>query len=264
MTTWLGPFGNLREFKCPPPHPVAMNRGSAVLVTLGGMAKIQRAPRGSRSLTWTFEADVPADLRELIALELGVHGAGPFWWYDPLSAGLQMLPVAVASPGLGGDELFGTSGTATLDYATVAPFSLGVTGSGEAESPVVPVFVGRAYVAAAQVSADARLRLRWVDSAGATLSTTDGATGTTRRTVTGTAPASSAGVKVVLDPTSSVAEVEFSQLQLTEGSSAITWEPGPGMARWSIVGGLEQVYQLADSAAADYRRDLAVSLIEAD
>lgn len=262
MTTWLGPLGNLREFKCPPPHPVAASRASATLVTLGGVAKVQRAPRRVRTLTWSFAEESPDDIRELLALELGVYGIGPYWWYDPVAAGLQMLPVGVASPGLGGDELFGTSGTAALDYATVAPYALGVTGSGEAEAPVVPVFVGRTYIAAAEVSADARLRLRWVNSAGATISNTDGSTGTTRRTVSGTAPANSVGVKVVLDPTSSVAEVNFSQLQLTEGSSALTWEPGPGMPQLSIVGGLEQVYQLADSANSDFRRDLTVQLVE--
>lgn len=262
ILTKLGPLGNLREFISPPPHPVAAKRASRSLVTIGGVAKLQRAPRLSRQLTWTLPMTSPDDIRELIALELGVYGPGPYWYYDALAARLQMLPPGVASPGLGGDQLFDDFGTATLDYATAAPWKIGVTGSGEAETPVVPAVVGTTYIGAAEVSADARIGLRWVDSSGSTLSTDYGTTGTTRRSASAQAPASTAGVKVVLDPTSSASEVEFSEIQLVEGSAVIDWEPGPGMARWSFTGGVPTAYQHGSGEVAEFRRDVTVTLVE--
>jgi hypothetical protein len=216
---------------------------------LDGSVRVLRAVRPSRSWEATILRATPAESHFLIRAESGSIAAAdePLYWYDPFAAKVNMFGPNVADPGLWADEpLVSSNGGATvLTYGVFASalFTLHVEGTGEAWAPVVPVLPLTDYIAAAEVSASARLRLAWIDSAGAVISTVDGTAGTGRRNVTGTSPSNAAGVRVALDPTATGAPgVTFFSLQLTEGTTAVDWQPGEGIPQ-VVISGLERTHQ---------------------
>ncbi|MGH3657081.1 MAG: hypothetical protein ACRDUA_10495 [Micromonosporaceae bacterium] len=223
-------------------------------VTLGGHRYVQRAPRSLRRYSWTIPFAAAAEVTALFEIEQGVLG-GTIYLYDEWVARWNMLPAGAATPALGGDTgawTPDTGGTITYGFSGTIP-NIAVDGTGDALAQPVPVIVGRTYTLAAEASANARVRMRWLNTAGSTISTSDGATGTGRRTLTATAPASAASVQCRLDPTTP--PVSFSQIQLIEGGAAIGWLPGLGMPRVALAG-IGQAYR------AGWVRDITAELTE--
>jgi hypothetical protein len=251
--TYLGRFGALNAVRCfAKPLPAPVGRASSRVQLLDGSVRVHRAIRPARSWEATILRATPAEARFLIRAESGSIGAvaEPLYWYDGFAAKVNMFHPNVADPGMWADEpLVSSNGAATVITYNM-PFGLwhqaNVTGTGEAWCPIVPVRPSVAYVAIARVagSESARLRLAWVDSAGAVISTVDGSAGTDPRTATGTSPANAAGVRVALDPTSTTTETGFFALQLIEGTTLASadWNPGEGIPQ-VVISGLERTHQ---------------------
>jgi hypothetical protein len=240
-STWIGRLGALRELRCPAPVEAPVDRPSSERRNLAGMRSVQRAPRAARAWTLVMPWSTPAEVAALTELEAGslANPSVPVYWYDPYAAAVNMLRPSVASPGLWGDEPYEASG-GTLTYSVLdSALHLVDVSAGEALAPTVPVIVGRTYTASVYVSASSTARLRWVDAAGSTLSTTSGTTGTGRISVTGTAPSSTAGVRLILDPATSG---NFNRVQLTETAAILDWLPGEGIPRVSV-SGLQRTHQ---------------------
>jgi len=252
MREWIGPLGGLLPMRSMPPgveaaRPARVSSRRA----LDGSVAAQILPRSMREYAWTLTQADSEDIANLYALYQGVHGIGPFWLYDRLAAGRNMLSPGAATPGLSAD--LGWSGPSTnpargLVYADGGPVS----------SAVVPVLASHTYTGAAEATGSGRVQLEWVDSDEEVLSTSSGEFGTDRRTISGVAPDGAAGARMVLDPETSAT---FQRPQLTETDGPVEWFAGVGMPR-VVVAELGETYQAAWKAQGVYRGDYSVRLVE--
>lgn len=258
MSIYLGPFGHLLELRDPEPSvSVPIERASTESVRMdGAVGVVQRAQKAPRSweLSWPYLDE--ADAAVLLGLEQGAYGAGPFWFYDPFAVRVNMLPPAVAVPGVGGDfsQVPLVAGVVTAAAGITLPdgrpigSAVETTGAsivfGIGTDPV-PVLADTVYtVSAHTVSAvAATLTLNWVDDAGDALSSSAGvavASGTQRPYVTAVAPVGAHGATATLSLSAGSGKV--TALQMTEGGLR-DWFPGQGVPRVSI-NGLDQVYEV--------------------
>ena len=206
---YLGTLGRLIEVKCPTSLQESRSGGFAFSATLEGKVKAQVLPGGRR--VWDVELGqltTPQDLQVLEQFSHGMWGAGPFVFVSadaPVTNVLHPAAVRVdASAGLlssnrvdgplltpdgwAARSLGHTSGQGTLQF-----------GVSQGVAPVVP---GESVTVAAYVlGADARVRLVWVDAAGAIAGSADSSVRATstevvRSHITRTAPSNAVGVRV--------------------------------------------------------------------
>ena len=239
---WLGPFGAMINLKAPVRDIAAPSvKANSTLTLLSGQVRAQRAPSGSRTwtLVWPF---IGADtLRQLVALEQGVLGPAPWWFYDPFVARSNMLPAAAAVPGLEGDwtQLDG-SGTAyaLAGPAQVLPDGMPVLASvivaGTWELPVsgtdrlfLPTIAGQLYgfalYAVGSAGATVELAMDWCDAT-QTVTSTDSSTTTLAATsvpqrvfVAGVAPGAGVSLRV-LTASAAVFALQLCELPAPDGS----------------------------------------------
>lgn len=249
MWTYLGPFGNLLQIKCPiDPVEAPIERSGTEQFTLEGYRYVTRPSAAPRSWNITVDLANPDEVGPLIALEQGVYGPPPYRWYDPAAALVNMLTPGGAAPGIPGVQPWESAVPAT-PLVIVGPNSLDVPSAAtEAQLPAVPVLPGRAYVASALFldrpgGTAANLRMRWVDAAGATISTLSTAgVSPNRVVVTGTAPVNAAGAVLIFDPNTSTSG-RFGSVQLREGTTDAAWHAGLGVGVVSLLSGLSRQYQ---------------------
>lgn len=208
--TLIGPYGGLVEVRSArAPMKTTPARAGSEATTLGGNRMVQRAPRSTRSWVWDYTAADTPDISRLLALEEGAYGPGPYRWYDPLAARLNMLPEYVAACGKGEEPwrwLAGSSAALTVDgpvtlddgqrlaYSIVPAETLLIPQRQGVPDPV-PVVAGRTYTASAYIDgAPGRVGLTWCDQVGAIMDTDISTLGTGRRSVTATAPPGAHGV----------------------------------------------------------------------
>jgi hypothetical protein len=271
MWTYIGPFGNLLQIKCPmDPVEAPIERGGTEQVTLAGIRYVQRPSNALRSWNLTIDLAQPDEIGSLIALEQGVYGPPPYHWYNPVAARLNMLTPGAAAPGIPGAMPW-VSAVPANALAVVGVNQLEVPSAAtQAESPVIPVLADEEYTASADFldrpggTTEGVISMRWVDAAGATISTSSSGTVTSpnRAVVTATAPSTAAGVVIVLNPTTATTG-RFGSIMLRQASSDRTWHPGMGATAVSIPAGLGQQFQQAyDDNADGIRRQLIVRLVE--
>jgi len=271
MWTYIGPFGNLLQIKCPTPGMSApIERAGSEQFTLDGYRFIQRPTVAVRRWEMQIELATPDDVRHLYALELGVYGPPPWQWYNPAAAHINMLTPWLSAPGVPGPRKWVSGSATALIYS--APNVMEVPSAAlQALSPAVPVFPGRDYVASADIldrpggTSTGVLSMRWVDAAGATISTVTSAAETSpnRLVVTGEAPVNAAGVVLILDPNVSTTG-RFGSIQLREGTTDdVEWHVGMGVEGVSIATGLQQIYQeVYDDVRDGVVRSVSATLLE--
>ena len=252
MLSWIGPLGGLLPMRSMPPgieasRPARVSRRQA----LDGSVAAQVLPMSQREYAWTLSHADSDDIRHLYALYQGAHGPGPFWLYDSLAAGRNMLSPSVATPGLTGR--LGWNGDVTSPAR-----GLLYVASGSADTDVLPV-LAQVYTASVEAgTSPAQVQIEWTDANGDAVGSVASESGTGRLAVTGAAPEGAAGVRMVLDPETSAT---FQRPQLTETDDAVEWFPGVGLPR-VVVAELGETYQAAWKAQGVYRADYAVRLVE--
>lgn len=275
--TYLGPLGGLLAVRSPAPNiPASRARPTSVQRTLDGNAYVQLGQLSGREFTWSIVRSTPAEIDNLVALWHGTYGKPPFYWYEPLSAVVNMLKPEAASPfavdGKTGWSLL--SGTGPLaDGGAVAPYahSLSIpTVSTTAISAVAPILPGRSYAAWGVVTtAGSELftaQVVFCDAAGAVLAGGEGTVSTAATgirswatTVTGAAPANAAGVRVKLISPAGASTVRVPIVRLAETTVPLTrWHHGRGLPEVAITYVPETLQQGWGATRSDYQ----VSLVE--
>lgn len=249
LVTWIGPLGNLMPMRVGP-SGVTATRFQATTTdrTIGGGTSVQIGPLGARMFEWPLAWATPDEIANLVALQQGVYGSGPFWWYDPVAVERNMLHPSTATPGLDGIEGWIAGTSTTISTPTVG--NLVVNGL-SAHTSTMPVIPGRTYTGAAEATATSRVTLSWRDASFVEVGTEVGADGTGRRTVSGVAPAGAAGVRLVIElPVSGLATL--SRMQLTETDAPIGWFPGVGVPQVAILPPEETYRSTRDVTSVDY------------
>lgn len=243
--TLIGPYGGLVDVRSSrAPMKTTPTRATSEATTLGGMRVAQRAQRSARSWVWDFTAADIGDIAKLLALEDGSYGPGPYRWYDPLAARLNMLPEHVAAAGKGTEpwrwlapaaSALSVDGPVTLDdgqrlaYSMIPTETLLIPHRQGVPDPI-PVVAGRPYTASAYIEGGpGRVGLTWCDQYGAILDTDTSTLGTGRRVVTALAPAGAHGVLMRIE-CGTLAQA------LTLDGSAGTYAVTPDHASLDIVG----------------------------
>lgn len=269
-STLIGPFGQLLEVDAPTPGLVSLQeRASRELQLISGAVRRQRAPRTARRWTWEIRVATGDEVSSLLALEQGVFGPPPWYWYDPVAAKLNMLSDRAASPGVGGAAWWvaftddpadvDLDGPVALDGGRTAP--VGVVSNATLTVPAdvrIPVVTGRTYTGSMFVSGgDGTIALSWIDADGDPVgSPSSSGSGSGRRVASGQAPGGAAGIELTVDLASNVAAAG---LQLTETTGAVPWHPGVGIPQVEVVGG-PVGYRLI--TAQQQLRDLTLELVE--
>lgn len=270
MWTYIGPFGNLLQIKCPvDPVPANIVRSGTEQFTLDGYRFVQRPPVALRSWELSFEFATPDDIAPLIALDYGVYGPPPWHWYNPAAAKVNMLTPWQSSPGIPGPEVW-SPGATDLEY--IGPNILQITAtavSAETTSPV-PVLPGRTYMASAQMldrpggTTTAVLSLRWVDAAGALVSSVSSAATVSpnRAVVSGVAPPTAAGAVLRVTPTAATTG-RFGSALLVEGAADVPWHIGMGAESVTVMQGLGHIYrEVYDDLREGVVSQVAATLLE--
>ena len=271
MWTYIGPFGNLLQIKCPIVGVAApITRIGSEQFTLDGYRFVQRATVALRSWNITIDLATPDDIKELMSLEYGVYGPPPWKWYNPEAAYINILTPWLSAPGIPGPKKWIT-GSMPNPLVYPGPNILEVPAAAlQATSPSIPVLPGHSYVASVNLldrpggTTEAILRLRWVDAAGVQISQINGSTTTSpnRAVVTGTAPVNAAGAVLILDPTTATTG-RFGSVQLREGTADANWNVGMGVESISIATGLQQTLQeVYDEVRAGVIRQITTTLLE--
>jgi len=275
--TYIGPLGNLMEVKCPAPGiPTGRPRSSSVRSTLGGKAKVQQGALQHRPMAWAIPHAQPSDVDNLNGLWHGTFGPPPFYWYEPAAAVVNMLPPESASPyavdGLAGWELFSGAGpladggSLTLPDGSVHAHSLSVpTVATFAIGPIMPFLPGRTYgawgVASTSASRAVTIFLAYCDASGApllsggygTVVSTASGVRSWATTLTGTPPATSAGLRLLVNTPADSLVTTLAALRVAETDSALTeWHPGRGLPRVAILDVPETLQQAYGETRSDY------------
>lgn len=291
MTFWLGKPGSLTALPSPGKgiQPTLL-RPAKTTTTLGGGQIVQRASSGRRSWTLTWRRlshDVYSVLEEFYT---DARGAGPFVFLDPGRLNLLTLAQSSATSQTSDTTGFSAVGTGETLSSVTTPVARGpralawglpasvTTGIIVVASPSTaltqyPVVVGQAYTAQAQVRGggtdaivDTTLALVWLDSTGATLSTTTGSVTTTSSgafagvTVSGTAPTNAVYVRlevhVAAASVSATSIVYVDKPILAMAASLSIWALGTGVPLVSIAA-LTDAYQ-----TLPYHSPVTMTLVE--
>lgn len=270
MTTYIGPFGRLLAIDAPTPGmDGTVTRASREIQLITGTTRRQRAPKVARRWTWEIPLAKADELSSVVGLERGMFGPPPFYWYDPVSAFLNMLSDQASSPGLGGPDWWRPFTTDPADVQLAGPVDIdgGRTLASSIEPLAtltipadreLPVLEGRTYTASMFTGvADATVELGWIDAAGAPVGTPQSSgAGSGRRVATGTAPSGAAGATLTV--TAATGGI-VSGLQLTETPAAVPWHPGLGIPQIDFAG--EAVSYRLITAQQQLRR-VSLDLVE--
>ncbi|HEY9409321.1 MAG TPA: hypothetical protein VIP77_07045 [Jiangellaceae bacterium] len=247
-----------------------------------GRAKVQIGALAGREFQWSIPWASPDDVANLLALFHGVHGPGPFWWYEASAARRNMLPPETAAPYSAGETRPGWEVYSPLSAVlTRSPVQItdstgrvisepgvAVPAGAVAASPHMPVLPGRTYGASAWVivgvASPATVSVEFFDAAGAIMSGLGASVASSSTTwqyvatapVAAPAAAVSARVLIAGSPTVSG---HFGLLRAAETAAALGgWLPGEGLPRVSILDVPEQLR----AASPDPRSDYTVTLME--
>lgn len=228
MSAWIGPLGNLIEFKCPSAVESQSDDPHVYFRPLGGAVAVTRLGDPTRPRVWnaTVSAARPDDVAALDALGSGEWGPGPFVFIPPAAETLNLLgkrdALAMGAPPAG--YVNETHGTAIRTTEGVAGTGYGATTDTPVTSrigvaPVIPGLpvTGKAWVQAL-TGKTATLRLRFYTTGHTEVGTPPSATTTDPAGVflhtTMAAPAGAAYVSL-----------EVSGAVITRPS--VTWTDGP-------------------------------------
>ena len=207
----IGPLGNLIAVRSPATFPSSPERAGKSLTLSNGQGRTYRSPRTKRSWTWGLDWATDEDVDNLIALEQGAFGPGPYRFYDPMAAVMNMLPDVLAAIGTGPApwRWVGYSPTTALPGGPITlddgrTLANSIIPQQTLTFPVrnnqldpIPVFPGRTYTFTAHLAGGSgTLTLIWTDANGDPLigGMASSLHDTGRIEVTGTAPAPAAGV----------------------------------------------------------------------
>lgn len=176
MSAWIGPLGNLFEFKCPSAAESSSEDPHVYFRPLGGSVSATVLGDATRPRVWDVRVSAarPDHVEALEALASGQWGPGPFAFVPPAAEALNLLgkrdALAMRPAGTGyvnarpGTPVQTTEGVSGASYsstaATPAPTTLGT-------APVVPgvPVTGRAWVQA-KTGTMASLYIRFYDAGG--------------------------------------------------------------------------------------------------
>lgn len=280
--TYIGPLGGLLSVRCPAPSlPAARGRSSFVQRTLAGRAFVQLGALSGRQFEWTIPDAEPSEVDNLVALFHGTWGSPPFYWYEPVSARVNMLSPESASPfavdglagytKLSGSGTIADGGTVTLPDGRKTAHSLALgAASTTAESPILPVIPGKMYAAWGVVTSTTSqpftATLVYCDAAGAELGSGSGTVTTTASgvrvwatTLTGAQPAGTVGVRLRLASGAGGTTVRVPVARVAETTAVLTgWNHGRGLPAVAMTGVPEVLQDSTDNTRSSY----TVSLVE--
>ncbi len=278
MTFYLGRPGALATLK----HPLrgitpTITRPVTITTLLSGAKSVQRGPDGRRTYELAWKALTHTDYSILEEFYLGGRGAGPFILIDPGRSNILSLNQSTsttAGPANSTDG-FSVAGTGeSLSSASTPVYRTGgrslawalpniVSGgvlvfAAPATLTQIPVLASTAYAAQIRVRLAATtpavsltLQLVWLDSAGATISTTastptSGSSSTwTQITATATSPATA--VYVRMQVTAAVTAVATDTFTRTSSSGLGTADVG---GTWTDSGGAATDYTVGSGAGS--------------
>lgn len=232
---YLGTLGRMVAIKCPTAQRVTPAERYTFNTTLGGTVKAQAGPVGRR--TWDIslgKLSTPSDVGALLDFATGAWGSGPFWFVPADAPVVNLLTPDAAS--CDPDALTFSGGAESLGSP---PMSLGDdgfaarsvwkndTGTATFGGPV-PIIPGQPVTGSAWVIGTGMLRLVFVDSNGAELSSADstpaGWSTPKRLTATAMAPRTASAVQLMIaGPITQAARPA-----ITWTSTAYEWGDGQG------------------------------------
>jgi hypothetical protein len=187
------------------------------------------------------------EIDNLVALEQGAYGPGPFRFYDPFAAQTNMLPDVLAAAGtgpapwrwVGYDKATALAGGPieladgrTLAQSLIPQQTLTFPVRNNNADPI-PVFPGRAYTASAHLAGGlGTISLVWTDAAGDIITSgavmSDFTTG--RISATGEAPVNAAGVLI---------RISAGDITSSLNLQGAAWATTPDAAGLDILGDLD-------------------------
>lgn len=209
----IGPLGQMIEVRSPTSMPVSIDRPAASLTLANGQRATYRTPRHSREWQWNIPFSTDDEIDDLLALEAGAYGPGPWRWYDPMAARTNMLPDVVAACGTGPmpwrwltDQPSNVTPTGPIQIGdrtianSIAPATTLRLPVRNGEPDPVPVIPGKTYTASVYVSnGDGRISLEWIGQSNTVISREQSAFSTGRISVTGEAPTDAVGATVMIE-----------------------------------------------------------------
>lgn len=271
-------------------------RQTSDFLTGSGYHQVSSIATGTRAYTVNWDALHLDNFNKLATYRMGANGPGPFVFIDPSSPNLLVGNVAAATGLLGSTNGFSatggtggsiahqanasflhrTAGWASLKWswstapATTPVLNLQAPSRNWYAYPCVPTlpYTFTSWVTVdgtVETNATVTAKMAWIDSTGATLSTTASSatavTTWTKFTVTGTAPANAAYVNPYWELTGSTmasgGALYLDELMLEQDSVANDWTAGGGILPVEIVGLTEKV-----PFDARFRTDISLSLRE--
>lgn len=262
---YFGPAGKLRKLWDPTGGMMATRElATSVFVTGSGGARTTKALNGSRQYTLNYGALGRKNFEYLNAIHQGAMGPGPFVLLDPgrrnlltanqsagtsLSNDTRHFTVAGTGGSLSSDSTFSVAFPRVLkwSFATSTPASATLTLDKPSSvwpgiplsTPLIRPLTFWLMAIGSTGTVNFQLAIRWLDSAGATLSTATSSMITPSLTVwneyalTATPPATAYyALCLILPDVSTIAAGEalnFSSLMLNEGGPDSDWQLGTGV-----------------------------------
>lgn len=232
---WYGPFDNL----IPIPNVKGGLDRSGSRQTLwteraDGSPQAMILPAKPRSWTFSSEGLRPDEAAMIRHAADGLLGIGAMWWLSPAATQHNVLtPAMCEGRGWGGTHtVFAGAHTTDAGAPGWAPRTVGATTAATLEIPVVPVRPGRpTALSVFATGAGARISARWVNAAGAVVSTVQAGAASSSAALTRlggvlTPPATARGVRIVL-----TGGVLYANPAVSWSSKVRPYAPGEGCDR---------------------------------
>lgn len=248
MSSFIGPWGQLVEFKCPSALEVSSESRSSFATTLGGRVVEQRGPRGRRTWQASIATATPDQVAGLQALAMGAMGSPPWVWVSPDAQSQNLLSpdVSVFLPGTY-SNVATLAGSAKLSDGTFLPAIIslpagGFTGIGATDQ--VPVIRGIRITASVYSAGIGRIDLIFLNSSGSIVEsvTAYSAVAWGRRAISALPPVGA--VSCYLRAEATTGSLRIAAPALTWTDSSMPWSVGRGCPR-ATVDGLSESLQLA-------------------
>lgn len=254
MSSFIGPWGQLIEFKCPSSLEVSSESRSSFATTLGGRVVEQRGPRGRRTWQASIATANPSQVASLEALDLGILGSPPWVWVPPQAQsqnlfspdGSVMMPGTYSDAATPSNSATASDGTFVPRTVIMQPNTTMVVGQRDLVFDPLPTIPGKPLTVSVYASgAGGSLRVIFRDIAGGYVGTFSEPLPNSfnRCWVKAVAPAKAVDVlvQIIGGPTSLV---RVGAPSATWSETVVPWSVGRGCNRVTV-DGLSESLQMA-------------------
>jgi hypothetical protein len=253
VSSYIGPYGQLVEFKCPSSLEVSAEARSSFETTLGGRVVEQRGPRGRRTWQASLATAMPSQVAGLEALEMGALGPPPWVWVPPNAQSQNLLspdssvlmPGTYSTTATPGGSITATDGVFVARTALLPPNDSVILGSRDSLAEGIPVIPGHVITGSVYGSGlGGSLRLIFRDAGGSFLTQPSTPLGAdfSRVKVTDVAPEGAVDALVRVYSGSNAARTGAPAATWT--TELMPWSIGRGCNR-ATVDGLSESLQMA-------------------